>query len=97
MISATIYITAVCAVIFTVMFLCLAILGTGAACRWWLRTWRDGRGVIEQTVEEARLRAAREARYRAFDEHAASALAIVRADDWDEALERLTAQEGTEQ
>ena len=60
-----------------------------------LLAWRRRR---YQALEDDILRAIKEAGYRAFDEHAGTALRIVaQAQDWDEALERLTTQEGTDQ
>jgi hypothetical protein len=97
MIDAWLTAIAVCCVIIAATALCLAALGVRAA---WCRArdwWGCARDVIRLTQDEAALQAIREAGYRAFDEHVAGALALVRTDDWDEALERLVIQEGTEQ
>lgn len=73
----------------------LVVLACHWACTALRDSWRHARAVIEETQDG--LQAIREAGYRAFDEHAETALRVARTEDWDEALERLTTQEGTEQ
>ena len=103
---------AVCCVIFAALLLWLAVIGARTVLDWRRRWWRDAHAVIEETQEElsgepvpywpawlddaALLRLLREAGCGDFDEYAETALRVTREPDWDEALERLVRQEGTE-